>query len=136
MAKKGKKKAALAAQEKSSRGALPPGTEAQSQKPKEMPRMKTPAERRKSQMDGLKKTIVPSVLGLAAGFVSYMVLGMGMELPWHFIMLNVILATLIIQRLIYPPLGINVLEFKSKDWFYVEFIAVDLWLVSWTILLN
>jgi len=136
MAKKGKKKAAQGAQEKSSKGAPQPGTEVQRQKPIEKPRLKTPAERRKILMEGLKKTIVPAVLGVLAGLASYHVLGMGMELPWHFIMLNVILATLIIQRLVYPPLGINVLEFKPKDWFYVEFIAVDLWLVCWTILLN
>jgi hypothetical protein len=33
-------------------------------------------------------------------------------------------------------MGINAAEFKSKDWFYVEFLAVDLWLVTWTLLLN
>jgi hypothetical protein len=27
-------------------------------------------------------------------------------------------------------------EFKFKDWFYVEFIVVDFFLVVWTLLLN
>ena len=41
-----------------------------------------------------------------------------------------------VQRAIYPLMGIDAARFKTKDWLYVGFIAVDLWLVTWTILLN
>jgi hypothetical protein len=60
----------------------------------------------------------------------------GVRVEWHFILLNLILITTIVQRFIYPLIGIDVLAFKGKDWFYVEFIVVDLWAVTWTILLN
>jgi hypothetical protein len=33
-------------------------------------------------------------------------------------------------------MNIEVTRFGAKDWFYVEFMAVDLWLVTWTLLLN
>jgi len=56
--------------------------------------------------------------------------------PWYFIMMVVAGATYYIQRYTYPFLNIDVEEFEGKDWLYVEFIAVDLWLLSWTLLLN
>jgi len=31
---------------------------------------------------------------------------------------------------------IDAAGFHTKDWFYVEFMVIDLWLVTWTILLN
>jgi len=33
-------------------------------------------------------------------------------------------------------LKIDAEAFQTKDWLYVEFMAVDLWLVTWTLLLN
>jgi len=51
-------------------------------------------------------------------------------------MIMVIAATFLIQKLSYPFFKINAEQFRFKDWFYVEFMVVDLWLVSWTLLLN
>ncbi|MDI9616251.1 MAG: hypothetical protein QW781_04625 [Methanothrix sp.] len=104
---------------------------------------KTPEERRRAQIEGIKKTLVPSILGIISGILCYHLLGTGTDMmlggvrvEWHFILLNLILITTIVQRFIYPLIGIDVLAFKGKDWFYVEFIVVDLWAVTWTILLN
>lgn len=104
---------------------------------------KTPEERRRAQIEGIKKTVVPSILGIISGLLCYHLLGNGTEMmlggirvEWHFILLNLIIITTIVQRFIYPMIGIDVLAFKGKDWFYVEFIVVDLWAVTWTILLN
>lgn len=94
------------------------------------------ADRRKAHIDGIKKTLIPAILGIIAGFVCNYTLGESLILPWHFVMMLVLLTTYVIQRIIYPPLGIDVMELQGKDWLYVEFIAVDLWLVSWTLLLN
>jgi hypothetical protein len=93
-------------------------------------------DRRKRHVDGIKMTLVPAILGVGTGFVCNHVLGISTVLPWHFVMMVVILTTFVIQKIIYPPIGIDVFELKGKDWLYVEFIAVDLWLVTWTILLN
>jgi hypothetical protein len=101
-------------------------------------------ERKKARADGIVMTLYPAVLGVIFGFVSLQLFGtgvpeegsMGMTYPWYFVMTLVIATTFYVQKFTYPYLKINVEEFKTKDWLYVEFIAVDLWLVSWTLLLN
>lgn len=110
---------------------------------KKVLRKKTPEERRRAQIEGIKKTLVSSILGIISGVLCYHLLGTGTDMmlggvrvEWHFILLNLILITTIVQRFIYPLIGIDVLAFKGKDWFYVEFIVIDLWAVTWTILLN
>jgi len=101
-------------------------------------------ERRKARANGIVMTLYPAVLGVIFGFVSLALFGTGvveegstgMTYPWYFVMTLVIAITFYIQKFTYPYLKINVEEFQAKDWFYVEFIAVDLWLVTWTLLLN
>jgi hypothetical protein len=108
--------------------------EIKSAAPKASP--KTPTQRRKNQIDGIKKTVYPSILGAVAGFACFYSPNLISQLPWHFVMLVVLGATYFVQRITYPFLGIDAMEFKGKDWFYVEFMAIDLWLVTWTLLLN
>ncbi len=104
---------------------------------------KSAADRRKDRIDGITKTMYSASLGVVAGFACYFLAGavgeyswqIG-ELPWHFVMISVILVTSLIQRFTYPFLKIDAASFKTKDWLYVEFIVVDLWLVTWTLLLN
>ena len=102
------------------------------------------ADRRKARSDGIIMTLYPAVLGVIFGFASLQLFGtgvpevgaVGMTYPWYFVMTLVIAISYYIQRFTYPFMKINVDEFKAKEWFYVEFIAVDLWLVTWTLLLN
>jgi hypothetical protein len=94
------------------------------------------AERRKNRIDGIIKTVYPSVLGGAAGFACYYAGEALAPYPWHFVMLSIILVTFLIQKHTYNFLNIDADGFKTKDWFYVEFMVVDLWLVTWTLLLN
>jgi len=100
------------------------------------PRPKSAAERKKDQIDGIKKTVYPAVLGVLAGFACYYAPAAVNQLPWNLVLLVVLAITYFVQKVTYPFLNINAAEFKGKDWFYVEFIAVDLWLVTWTLLLN
>lgn len=102
------------------------------------PKPKTALERRKEQIDGIIKTVYPSALGVLLGFASYYLMSFMNQysFPWHFVLLIVILATYIIQKFTYSFFGIDSAAFQGKDWFYVEFMAIDLWLVTWTILLN
>jgi hypothetical protein len=97
---------------------------------------KSTAERRKDRIDGIIKTVYPSILGTAAGFACYYSGTALAPYPWHFVMLSIILLTYLIQKYTYTFLNIDANGFKTKDWFYVEFMVVDLWLVSWTLLLN
>jgi EMC6-arch len=109
-----------------------------SKSPALKPKPKTAAERKKDRIEGIWKTIYPSVIGVLAGFFCYYTLGIADQRPmqWLSTLLFVIAATYIIQKYTFPFLKVNANEFKSKDWFYVEFIAIDLWLVTWTLLLN
>jgi len=103
-----------------------------------------PAERKKARSDGIVMTVYPAILGVIFGFASLQLFGTGvsgegstgMVYPWYFVMILVIGFSFYIQKFTYPFLKIKVEEFKAKDWLYVEFIAIDLWLVSWTLLLN
>jgi Flp pilus assembly protein TadB len=106
--------------------------------PKTSPKakQKSAAERRKDRIDGIIKTVFPSVLGVLAGFVCFYGGSAVSQLPWHFVLLVLILATYVIQKLAYPFLRIDIADFQGKDWFYVEFMVIDLWLVTWTLLLN
>ncbi len=97
---------------------------------------KTSDEKKKIYKDGIIKTIVPAVIGTAAGFFCFLQLRSGTEIPWLSVMLFVIILSYYAQRLAYPIIGIDIKEFGNKDWFYVEFITIDFWLVVWTLLLN
>lgn len=118
------------------RGPQKNATAAPAPAPKAKP--KTALERRKEQIDGILKTVYPSALGVILGFASYYATASinQYNLPWHFVLLVVLSITYIIQKFTYPLLGINSTAFQAKDWFYVEFMAIDLWLVTWTFLLN
>ena len=94
------------------------------------------AERRKNRIDGIIKTVYPSVLGAIGGFVCYHAGDALAPYPWHFVMLSLILVTFLIQKNTYSFMNIDANSFKTKDWLYVEFMAVDLWIVTWTLLLN
>jgi len=97
---------------------------------------KTPEEKTKLHKEGIIKTIVPSLIGTVAGFISLSTMGDGTEYPWFSILVFVIIFSYYAQRIIYPLIGLDMKEFGKKDWFYVEFMAVIFWLVIWTLLLN
>ncbi len=132
MAKKGKKAGSKDDQGLATQ-AVNQGQRAAKLPPKAKP--KSAAERRKDRIDGIKKTVYPAILGVLAGFVCYYGKADNF-LPWHFVLLVVILVTFLIQKYTYFLLRIDAIDFQTKDWFYVEFMAVDLWLVTWTLLLN
>jgi len=96
----------------------------------------TPEEKQKAHREGIIKTIVSAILGILAGFIMFNQYGTGEDRIWYVIFMIVIGITYYVQKLIYIPLKINTKEFKFKDWFYVEFIVIDFFLVTWTLLLN
>jgi len=94
------------------------------------------ADKRKERIDGIVKTVYSSLLGCIAGFACYYNAEALAPFPWHTVMIMVILVTFLIQKYTYNLLKIDANDFKTKDWMYVEFMVVDLWLVTWTVLLN
>lgn len=97
---------------------------------------RTPEEKQKEHKEGIIKTIVAAALGIIAGILCFNLYGAGEDRIWYAVLTIVIGLTYFIQKLIYPQLKINTKEFKFKDWFYVEFIVLDFFLVIWTLLLN
>jgi uncharacterized membrane protein YeaQ/YmgE (transglycosylase-associated protein family) len=97
---------------------------------------RTPEEKQKEHRDGIIKTIVAAVLGTIAGVICFRLYGTGEDRQWYAILMIVIGLTYFIQKFIYPQINIDIKEFKFKDWFYVEFIILDFFLVTWTLLLN
>ena len=106
------------------------------QEKKSLIKEKTPEEKQKDHRDGIIKTVVASILGILAGILTFTLYGTGEDRIWYAVLMIVIGFTYIIQKLLYPQLKIDVKEFKIKDWFYVEFIVIDFFLVTWTLLLN
>lgn len=96
----------------------------------------TPEEKQKAHREGIIKTIVASALGIIAGLIASILYGTGENKAWYAILMLVIGFTYFLQKLIYSQLNIDTIEFKFKDWFYVEFIVIDFFLVTWTLLLN
>jgi hypothetical protein len=114
-----------------------PVAKTETQKKKSVIKEKTPEEKQKEHREGIIKTIVASALGIIAGFLFYSLYGTGENKVCYAILFIVIGITYFLQKyLIYPQLKIDAKEFKLKDWFYVEFIIVDFFLVIWTLLLN
>ncbi|AKB75642.1 hypothetical protein MSLAZ_2381 [Methanosarcina lacustris Z-7289] len=99
-------------------------------------KQKTPEEKQKAHRDGIIKTIVAAMLGTIAGVVAFSQYGAGQDRIWYAVLMIIIGITYYAQKLIYPSLQIDTKEFKAKDWFFVEFIVVDFFLVTWTLLLN
>lgn len=103
---------------------------------KSLSKQKSPEEKKKAHMDGIIRTIVAAVLGVILGFIMFIQYGTGEDRIWYAILMIVIGITYYVQKLLYIPLKIDTKEFKFKDWFYVEFIVIDFFLVTWTLLLN
>ncbi|AKB17505.1 MULTISPECIES: hypothetical protein [unclassified Methanosarcina] len=99
-------------------------------------KQKTPEEKQKAHREGIIKTIVSSILGIISGVVMFSQYGAGEDRIWYAILVIVIGITYYIQRILYPMIKIDTKEFKAKDWIFVEFIVVDFFLVTWTLLLN
>jgi uncharacterized protein YqhQ len=84
-------------------------------------------EKREKHVEGIKKTVLSSLLGIAAGVVSSYLL------PY---MLFILIVAVYGQRLILPRLAIDTKEYRFTDWFFLVFMTVAFWFVSLSILLN
>jgi len=85
-------------------------------------------EKRLTHIEGIKKTLLASLLGIFGGVLSYY------AIPSFGIL--ILLVVVYAQRLILPRIQIDLKEYQMKDWFYTGFMTFAFWFVSWTILLN
>jgi cation transport ATPase len=84
-------------------------------------------EEQTKHVDGIKKTLLSSLLGIAGGVISYYLPAYG---------LLILLVVVYAQRLALPRIKIDTKEYRFTDWFFLVFMTFAFWFVSWTILLN
>ncbi len=96
----------------------------------------TPDERKRQLKDGIKKTAIPAFMGAIFAVILFIKFFDAKETSWFSVLLLVVLVSYVIQKALYPQLGVRVDEFGTKDWLYVEFMTIIFLLVFWTLLLN
>ncbi len=99
---------------------------------------KTPEERKRMLIDGIKKTVVPAFIGAFFALLFFTKFGDATAVSYVMVMvlLLVVLSSYYIQRFVYPLVGVKVAEFETKDWIYVEFFTIVFLIVIWILLLN
>ncbi len=97
---------------------------------------KTPQEKKRLLIEGIKKTVAPAFISLLFAFLFKYKFGDASGIAWFSVFLLVILVSYYIQKLAYPTIGVQVKDFETKDWLYVEFLVVIYFWVFWTLLLN
>ncbi|HYB58707.1 MAG TPA: hypothetical protein VEB88_00485 [Candidatus Acidoferrales bacterium] len=85
------------------------------------------SEKQIKHVEGIKKTLLSSLLGIVGGVLSY-------YLPAYGIL--ILLIVIYMQRIILPRVKIDTKELRFTDWFFLVFMTFAFWFVSWTILLN
>jgi len=94
----------------------------------------SPIDRHKRHVDGIKKTLVSSAFGIVSGIICYRFLDP--TPPEANFSLLLLLMAFYIQKPIYLYMGMDANQFTWKDWFYIAFMTLILWFVSWILLLN
>jgi len=86
------------------------------------------------------RTVIAIVLGIIAGIVSFYICGTmdptsGAQ-PNAFLGLLCWLVAVVIQKMIFMLLKIDVTRLKKKDWFYQGFMTFCAWGIVWTMMLT
>jgi hypothetical protein len=97
---------------------------------------KTPHEKKRLLIEGIKKTVAPAFISAFFAIIFTYKFGDASGIAWFSVFLLVILVSYYIQKLAYPTIGVQVKDFETKDWLYVEFLVVIYFWVFWTLLLN
>lgn len=97
--------------------------------------IKTPTkeERIAQHMRGIKMAVVPSILGIAAGLLSSPIVLSPENQSFSFLILAI---AIYVQKFMFPAIGIKSSEFGFKDWFFLSFMTLAYWYLTWTLILN
>jgi len=80
---------------------------------------------------GLIKTIIPLLLGVVAGVISFFITGdIRKRDPLGII---VLVFLIYVNKFILPKVGVKL---EGKDWVGIGFMAFAGWYITWTFLLN
>ncbi|OUJ18609.1 putative membrane protein [Methanonatronarchaeum thermophilum] len=85
----------------------------------------------------LKKTALPSVMGIVAGVVAYYIAaGPAGPLQREVFGLVAILFFMWIQQSVFPLIDIDTDDFGGKDWAFVGFMTITFAYITWSLILN
>ena len=93
------------------------------------------AKKKEEYAEGIIKTAVPSLFGVLAGIISYVLYTYGfIANPTSEDGLLIAILLVLVQKFAYPFLHINMEG--AKDWIYISFMTVFCWFVTFALLLN
>jgi EMC6-arch len=109
------------------------------EKPVEIKKIKTKADKQAEHIGRIKRTLVASLIGIGVGVMSYLVGGIpdagGLQAD-GFLAFMLMLAGIVIQKHIFMFMNTGPQKLGAKDWFYQGFMTFAFWFMSWTILLT
>jgi heme/copper-type cytochrome/quinol oxidase subunit 4 len=109
------------------------------EKPVLTKKKKTKADKQAEHIARIKRTLAASLLGIAAGVLSYWSGGLpnaaGIQ-DNGFLAFMLMLAGIVIQRHLFIFMGMDTSKLGGKDWFYQGFMTLAFWFMTWTILLT
>lgn len=109
------------------------------EKPVEIKKIKTKADKQAEHIGRIKRTLVASLIGIGAGILSYLVGGIpdaGGHQADGVLAFMLMLAGIVIQKHIFMFMDVGPKKLAAKDWFYQGFMTFAFWFMSWTILLT
>jgi hypothetical protein len=109
------------------------------EKPAQTKRAKTKAEKQKEHIIRIKRTLIASLIGIAAGILSYYSGGIPNAAGLQnngLLAFMLMLAGIVIQKHIFILMQLDTVKLGAKDWFYQGFMTFAFWLMTWTFLLS
>jgi EMC6-arch len=113
--------------------------EVKEEKPVQIKKVKTKADKQAEHIARIKRTLVASLLGIGTGAISFSLGGApdaaGLQKD-GFLGLMLMLAAIVIQKHLFILMGMDTDRLGWKDWFYQGFMTFAFWFMTWAILLT
>ncbi len=94
----------------------------------------TKDERIAFHIRGIKIVLLPSLMGVLAGLLSFVLFYN--DDPLRVFSIVILALAIYAQKYLFLPIGIDSKKFVFKDWFFVSFMTFCFWFITWTLLLN
>jgi len=98
-------------------------------------KQKTKLEKQAEHIARIKRTLAASLIGIIVGAASFYLSGFAVK-DIGFLAFMLMLAGIVVQRHLFPLLGVTKTKLGAKDWFYQGFMTFAFWFMTWTILLS
>jgi len=100
---------------------------------------KTKEEKKAEHIARIKRTLAASLIGIAAGALSFYLGGVpdaaGLQKD-GFLGIMLMLAGIVVQKHLFILMGMDTRKLGTKDWVYQGFLTFAFWFMAWSILLT